>query len=301
MSFNLEISKQTQEITFPKKNINVSHPPLYFNKTHLVVCSYQKLLGVFLDKKLSFQHHIKEKIAKASEGIGVIKKLDNVLTINALLTIYKSFVRPHLNYGDILYHEPSNESMNSKLESVQCSAALVITGAIKGTSRSKLYKELAPESLKSIKTLRRLFSFHKIISTGLPIYLFNLISKSTHGYQTRTSGNIPTKQCRTDTFKHSFFHWTVITWSKIHPEIQNASLTVFKKHLLKQIRPVPHSVYNICSPNGLKLLTRIRLCLSHLNEQRFNHNCNKPLCTCVLMFNELCEVDVDLPNLLMRN
>ena len=54
-----------------------------------------------------------------------------------------------MDYGDILYHQPYNESINSKLESIQCNAALAITGALKGTSRSKLYKELGLESLKS--------------------------------------------------------------------------------------------------------------------------------------------------------
>ena len=86
-----------------------------------------------------------------------------------------------------------------------------------------------------------------------------------------TSGNIPTYQCRTDTFKHSFFPWTVVEWNKIHPDIRNASITVFKKHLLKEIRPDPHPVYNICKPIGLKLLTRLRLGLSHLNKHRFNY------------------------------
>ena len=105
--------------------------------------------------------------------------MNNVLPRNALLTIYKSFVRTHLDYGDILCHQHNDESMNSKLESVQYSAALAITGAIKGTSRSKLYKELGLESLKSF---RHCCSFHKIISTGPPTYLVNLIPKSTHGY-----------------------------------------------------------------------------------------------------------------------
>ena len=50
---------------------------------------YQKPLGANLDKKLSFQHHIKEKIAKASTGIGVTKKLDNVPPRNTLLRIFK--------------------------------------------------------------------------------------------------------------------------------------------------------------------------------------------------------------------
>ena len=82
--------------------------------------------------------------------------MNNVLPRNVLLTIYKSFVRPHLDYCDILYHHPSNESMNSKLQSVQHNAALAITGAIKGTSTSKLYKELGLESLKSRKTFSSL-------------------------------------------------------------------------------------------------------------------------------------------------
>ena len=260
-------------------------PPLYFNKTPVVVCSYQEHLDVFLDKNLNFQHHIKEKIAKASKGTGVIKKLNNVLPRNALLTIYKSYVRPRLDYGDIIYHQSNNGSMNSKLESAQYNASLTITEAIKGTSRSKLYKELGLDSLKSRRTFRPLCSFHKILSIGLPTYLFSLIPKSTHVYQTRTSGNICTYQCRADTFKHSFLPWTIVIWNKIHQETRNASLTVFKKHLLKEIRPVPHSVYNICYPNGLKLLTRLRLGLSHLNEHRFNHNfknCINPLCTCSL-------------------
>ena len=73
MSFNPDISKQAQEITFSKKNKDVSHPPLYFNKNLVVVCSYQKHLGVFLDKKLNFQHYIKEKNAKASKGIVLLE------------------------------------------------------------------------------------------------------------------------------------------------------------------------------------------------------------------------------------
>ena len=179
MSFNPDISKQAHEVIFSKKGVNDYHPVLYFNRTPVICCPYQKHLGIYLDKKLSFHQHIKEIITKASKGIGVIKKLNNVLPRKALLTIYKSFVRPHLDYGDILYHQPYNESINSKLESIQYNATLAITGAIKVTSRSKLYRELGLEPLKSRRTLRRLCAFHKILSNLLPAYPFNLIPQST--------------------------------------------------------------------------------------------------------------------------
>ena len=47
---------------FSDKNTNVSNSPLYFHKTYVVGNLYQKPLGAYLDKKLSFQHHIKEKL-----------------------------------------------------------------------------------------------------------------------------------------------------------------------------------------------------------------------------------------------
>ena len=71
MFFKPDISKQDQEVIFPKKNVNVSHPFLCFNRTPVMRCSYQKHVRVYLDKKPRFRQHIKEIITKASKGIGV--------------------------------------------------------------------------------------------------------------------------------------------------------------------------------------------------------------------------------------
>ena len=87
MYFNPAISKQAQEVIISKKNLNFSHPFLYFNRTPVIRCSNQKYLVVYLDKKLSFHQHIKEIITKTSKGTGVVKKLNNVLPRKVLLTI----------------------------------------------------------------------------------------------------------------------------------------------------------------------------------------------------------------------
>ena len=63
------------------------------------------------------------------------------------------------------------------------------------------------------------------------------------------------------------------------------SYVIFRNALLKIGRPNQCSIYRIHNPVGLKLLTRLRLGLSHLNEHRFNHNfqsCINPLCSCSL-------------------
>ena len=219
------------------------------------VAQFKKHLGVYLDEKLNFNTHITEKIGKASKGIGVIKKLFKSLPRNALLTIYKSFVRPHLGYGDIVYDQPNNESFTSKLEQVQYNAALVITGAIKCTSHSKLYNELGLESLESRRRLRHLCFLHKIISNGLPAYLYKLIPKKSHQYITRNANDIATYQCRTDAFKFSFFPWTITEWNKIDIKIRNSPYSIFKNYLLNEIRPKPSPLHNVHNPSGIKLLT----------------------------------------------
>ena len=91
-------------------------------------------------------------MSKAMKGIGIIRKLNKSLPQHSLITIYKSFVRPHLGYGDTLYDQPSKESLNQKIEGIHYTAALVIIGAIKGTYQSRLYSELGLKSL----ILRRL-------------------------------------------------------------------------------------------------------------------------------------------------
>ena len=60
-----------------------------------------------LDEALDFNHHIDEKIAQANKGIELIRKLALVLPRQSLITIYKSFIRPRLDYGGIIYHEPN--------------------------------------------------------------------------------------------------------------------------------------------------------------------------------------------------
>ena len=76
-----------------------------------------------------------------------MKKLSQFLSRKTLLTIYKSFVRPNLDYADMIYDKPYNESFKTKIETIHYRAALVVTGVIKGTSRDHLYQKIGLESL----------------------------------------------------------------------------------------------------------------------------------------------------------
>ena len=128
-----------------------------FNGNKVQLANSQKHLGLILDSKLDFNEHIDNKINKRNKVIGIMKRFSFILSRKSLLTINKSFVRTNLDYADIIYDKPFNESFKRKIEMVQYKAALVITGAIKGTSRDRLYQELGLESLADRRWSRRLF------------------------------------------------------------------------------------------------------------------------------------------------
>ena len=111
-----------------------------------------------LDVKLNFAEQIKNIIQKISKTMGLLRRFQPVLPRSFLLTIYKIFIRSHLDFADVIYDHACNSSFHKKLESLQYNACLAITEAIKGTSSEKLYQELGLESLKSRRWFRKLFT-----------------------------------------------------------------------------------------------------------------------------------------------
>ena len=83
-----------------------------------------------------------------------------------------------------------------------------------------------------------------------------------------------------------FFPSIILEWNKLERKTQQCStMLTFRNSLWKIGWPGPKPVYNIHNPNGLKLLTRLRLGFSHLNGCKFNHNfkgCVNPLCSCIV-------------------
>ena len=150
LEFNPDPTKQAVEVLFSCKKSNPYHPQLTFNGSVVAKVNEQKHLGLLLDSGLSFDKHLNGKIIKAKKNLGLIKYLSRSLPVKTLDQMYKALVRSHLDYCDIVYHIPSKQDqfggiLNSimvKAERIQYQAALAITGAWKGTNRSKLYDEL---------------------------------------------------------------------------------------------------------------------------------------------------------------
>ena len=93
---------------------------------------------MFLDNKLNFSEHLKTIFQRINNPIVLLRKLQTLLPRAPLITIYKSVIRSHLDYGDMIYDQTFNMSFQQKMETIQYNATLAITGAIRGSSREKL-------------------------------------------------------------------------------------------------------------------------------------------------------------------
>ena len=148
MSFKPGPSKQAQEFISTCKVKKVAHPPIFFNNKPVQQVSSQKHLDLILDTSLTLDELIRAITSKVYKSISLLRKLNNCLPRSSLITIYQSFLRPYLHYGDVIFDKAYNNSFQQRLESRQYKVSLVITKAIKGSSTERLYQELGLDSLQ---------------------------------------------------------------------------------------------------------------------------------------------------------
>ena len=120
---------QPHEVFFSMKK-NIHYRSITYNKLPVERFQSRKHLGLTLDTKLNFSEHISSILTIVNKLTAVLRKLQIALPRHFLLTIYKAFIRPYLDYCDVICGKIFNESWYKKLESAQYSAALAITGAI---------------------------------------------------------------------------------------------------------------------------------------------------------------------------
>ena len=148
-----------------------------------------------------------------------------------------------------------------KLESVQYNAALAITGPTRGYSSENLYQELSLEFLQSRNWFGKLCQFYRSIKNKLHRYLFNIVPTTLRVHNIRYCHNIPFLKVKHNLFGNHSFHSSIVEWNKLSRE-SFWSLLAF------------NSIFDISNPHVIKLLTRLRLGLSHLNDHKFKYGFN---------------------------
>ena len=312
MVFNPDMTKQAIEIIFSRKYNKSNPPPLTFNSIPVKRDIETKHLGMVLDSKLTFHSHLagtNGKLSKARQGLGLMRQLKKWVSPSVLETIYKLYDRPHLDYGDIIYHyadlnkqtvvdfETSSDLMK-KVETIQYDAARIITGAWRGSSREKLYNDLGWESLNDRRIMRKLCLLHETYYSNFPRYLDNIINevrprRPRIAENQTILNNIPH---RTDYFQRTFFPSTIKDWNRSELDnIRNIeSKVTFKAKLLCKIRPKKKPHYGLTDHNRVRHITMLRMDLSPLHAHKAKYKFPGATAECVV-----CDVPEDTNHFLL--
>ena len=191
-----------------------------------------------------------------------------------------------MEYGDLIWNN-CHDCDAALLDSVQYEAARLVTGAIKGTSSARLYKEVAWDSLSSRRKLHLLRQFYKIVKNLAPYYLNELLpklsSERTH-CRLRSRENFTQFYCRTSRLQKSFFPSAINSWNSLELDLRNSiSLATFKAKMRSILFPhcCNNSFHYSFSGRASIYHTRLRLGFSCLREYLFRINrCASPFCEC---------------------
>ena len=176
----------------------------------------------------------------------MIQYLSKYVSRDVLDQMYKLYVRPHLDYGDIIYHKFDTEltlEFTKKLETVQYSAALAVSGAWRGTNKCKVYEELGWEYLYHRRWYRRLIHFCKIKQSRLPSYLYNLIPPERElNYGLRRANTFDQPIERTNRYSNTCFQNCPKEWNRLDISVRSSqTISEFKTKLIQIVRPVKRS------------------------------------------------------------
>ena len=161
------------------KAVPPRHPNLVMNNVDIQKVNSHKHLGLIINKTCSWYEHILDITAKAWKRINILRSLMYKLDRKTLETVYVSFIRPTLEYGDVIWVNCS-KTEKDEIESVQYEAARIVTGATRSCSKSKLLDETGWDSLEHRRYKHKMVTFFKMVYKEVPAYLKNLVSPRVH-------------------------------------------------------------------------------------------------------------------------
>lgn len=263
---------KTESLLFSKKRNRPIHPPLVMNNTPIATVKTHKHLGINFSDDAKWKEHITAVLNKAWRRLGILRTYKFLVSRKCLEKMYITFIRPLLEYGDVVWNN-CNTELKNQIESVQVEAARIVTGATKLCNIQSLLSDLGWETLASRRRSHRLILIYKMINHLAPEYLSNLIPTQTQNrYPLRNSENIPLPATRTELYASSFLPATIRDWNSLSIETRNSpSISTFKRRL-RTLAVKPPSYYNTGSRRGQILHCRLRLGCSSLNFDLFRKN-----------------------------
>ena len=160
-----------------------------------------------------------------------MRKLKFQLDRKSLETIYISFIRPLLEYTNVVWDNCIQYESN-ELEKIQNEAARIVTGATKLVSLHSLYTETSWESLISRREKHKLTLYYKMLNGMTPEYLSSLVPptfRSTVRYNLCNESDLQTVPAKSQQYFNSFLPSVTRIWNGLSEDKRNSHLLQLSK------------------------------------------------------------------------
>jgi hypothetical protein len=217
---------KTKEMVISLKVNKPIHPTINFGDQAIARVAEHKHLGVTFTEDLKWNTHTMQTAKKACKKLNILRPLKFLLDKKTLELLYFTYVRSQLEYGDIVWDNCNlHDRSLDILETVQVSAARLVTGAIARSSVTKLYRELNWAPLAKRRENHRLVQFYKIWNNLAPEYLLDLMPAQVLNrtiYQLRNRMNIDVPAARLNRYLYSFYPATIRIWNTLPEQTKMA-------------------------------------------------------------------------------
>ena len=186
-------------------------------------CSEEKDLGVTFDDSLSFNAHIQKVTSKANQIIGLIKRSFTFLDKDTFIKLYKAMVRPHLEYGNIIW-SPYFKYQSVALEKIQRRATKLLRECKDMDYKERLHY-LNLHSLKGRRLRGDLIECYKVFNDENNVYPPHFFPLAPNCNTRNHEKKIYISYCKTNLRKNSFRFRVAKHWNALTPAQKSAQNT----------------------------------------------------------------------------
>ena len=236
---------KSESLVISRKQNKPHHPSLTMLNTEIPSNDTHKHLGVIFSSDGSWHQHVNYIKEKAWKRIGILRKLKHTMNRKSLEIIYLSFIRPVLEYADVVW---DNCTINEQyeLEKIQYEAARIITGCTRLVSIQNLLTESGLLLLKERRKNHKLTLFYKMANNLTPQFLSSLVPNTvaqTNPYNLRNNDTLVTIAAKTSLYASSFLPSTTKEWNSLPSELKHAVSLASFKSLITKDNPSPNKLY----------------------------------------------------------
>ena len=224
---------KTKTLLISNKGAPNNHPDLTLQGHIISSVPQHKHLGITLSNNLRWNAHINDVVTRCSKKVNMMKQFKYELDRKSLEIIYLSFIRPSLEYGDVLF-AGTYESDLCKLDRLQVDAMRIVTGATERSNINLLYEDLGWPRLETQRQQHSLALMYKVVHGLAPSYLQDIMPQrpevqGTRHLRSHARDDIPVLFTRTESYRRSFIPYSTGLWNKLSRNIRNSpSLDSFK-------------------------------------------------------------------------